>query len=542
AGRQPLRAAATVAVLAATCCAIVFAGTYRDTVDRGAADQAAFSVPMVARLTTGPGLTRPADVASPATVAALGSGAVAYPVLRAGATVAVSPAEAAPIEVLGVDPDALRRVAHWRPDYSATAPATIADRLRVPPVADGLAIPDGAVQLTVPVSGSTFRLEVLALIRDGAGRSLPVTLVRRGQSLQAPLPVADGRVLASLTLREDQPTATFRLHALGEGTTDLPARTGRMIMSQPAADGTPLTGHLAEWAVTAPGRGSADGAALVVDYSIAGNKITAQPKAKALGPVAVPVYVDSETARLARTGTLALSLGEGQRLTVRPVAVGTVFPTTLRRFAVLDRATLTRALDAITPGAGTPTETWIWAPPGRPAQATATALQREPFDQLGLALRAAEERSLRTDPVAVAASRLLLGTAVAGLAIGALCVVLLVVAERRESAAELFAKEAEGSRPGRLRRSLFARAAAVVALGVPFGLVSGLLLARATTALVAVTAGGTTPRPPLILAASPASVGGWLVLLLLLGLGGAAAVAAVSLRGALPLLPETDLR
>ena len=40
-------------------------------------------------------------------------------------------------------------------------------------------------------------------------------------------------------------------------------------------------------------------------------------------------------------------------------------------------------------------------------------------------------------------SRLLLGTALVGLLVGGLCVVLMVLAERRESAGELFAREAE---------------------------------------------------------------------------------------------------
>lgn len=192
-----------------------------------------------------------------------------------------------------------------------------------------------------------------------------------------------------------------------------------------------------------------------------------------------------------------------------------------------------------TTGNGAPA---VWAPAGKPARATEHALRQPPYDQLDVALRSRGERSLRTDPVALAASRLLLGTAGVGLVIAALCVVLLVVAERRESAGELFAREAEGSRPNRLRRSLFARAGAVVALGVPFGLAAGLVLARATTALVTVTAAGTTPRPPLVLAVAPADVAGWLVALLLLGLGGAVVVAATSLRGSLPVLPETDLR
>jgi hypothetical protein len=540
AGRQPLRAAATVAVVAATCCSVVFAGAYRATVDRGAADQAAYAVPTVARLTTGPLLIRPADVATPDAVARLAPGAVAFPVLRSEANVALTLVESAPVEVLGLEPGTLVRVAHWRSDYSDAPPAAVARRLAVAAPVAGLAIPDGARRLTIPASGSTFRLDVHALVRDRPGRSLPFTLDRRGDALVADLPPGAGRALVSLDLQEDLQTASLRQHAVGEGAVDVPARTGRVILGRPAADGRPLAGDLGGWSVTAAGRGTAAAGRLVVDYRIAGNPTTIRPPRVPAAPV--PAYVDRDTAKLARGGALSLDLGQGQRLAVRVVATGERFPTTRRRFAVLDRAAVANALDAITPGAGSPTEVWVWAPPGASTRAAERALGRAPYDRLTVELRSAGERSLRTDPVALTSSRLLLGTAAAGLLIGALCIVLLVAGERRESAGELFAREAEGSRPSTLRLALFARAGAVVAVGVPFGVAAGLGLARATTALVTVTAAGTTPVPPLVLAAAPGLVAIEVAVLLCLGLTGAAAVAATSLRGRLPVPPETDLR
>ncbi|MDP9220209.1 MAG: hypothetical protein M3P23_06685, partial [Actinomycetota bacterium] len=270
AGRQPLRAAATVAVIAATCCSVVFAGAYRATVDRGAADQATYQVPMVARLTTGPSLSRPADIATPEGVRQIAPGAVGYPVLRTAGTLALTLIESAPVEVIGLDPAAVARIAHWRSDYSPTSPAALARRLTVATPAFGLPIPDGARRLTVPATGSTFRLDVHALVRDSAGRSQPFTLLRRGDSLEADLPAGTGRRLASLELQEDMLTASLREHAAAEGGIEQPARTGRLALGRPAADGRPLAGGLSDWMVTAAGRGTSAPGRLLVDYRISG--------------------------------------------------------------------------------------------------------------------------------------------------------------------------------------------------------------------------------------------------------------------------------
>ena len=125
AGRRPLRAAATVAVLAATSTSVVFAVGYRTTLDQGAADQAAFAVPMLARLTTGASLVRPADLATAGAVKSLGPGATSYPVLRGVASLPLNAADSDPVELLGLDPSALPHMAHWRTDYAGVTPATL---------------------------------------------------------------------------------------------------------------------------------------------------------------------------------------------------------------------------------------------------------------------------------------------------------------------------------------------------------------------------------------------------------------------------------
>jgi hypothetical protein len=539
AGRRPLRAAATVAVLAATSASVVFAIGYRSTLDRGAADQAAFSVPMTGRLSTGPALDRPADLVAEGAIRSLGSGATSYPVLRGVASLTLNGADSFPVELVGVAPSALPRMAHWRADYSDATPATLQQRLTTSPPAHGPPIPDGARRLVVPVTGSTLKLSVVALLHDVSGRSLPISLARDHDTLVGTLPSGSGRWLDSLTVREDMQAASLRQHALGEGEVDLPARTGRMVLGRPTADGQPLADDMHGWSVTSPSRGTPTSTGLSIDYRINGDATTAQPPHNSAAPI--PAYVDRATATKARGGLLSLGLGEGKRLSLRVVAVGDRFPTTSGRFAVLDRASLAAAMDDVTAGAGTATEVWVWAPASSTPHLE-KALQQAPFDRLRIATRAQAEESLRSDPVALTASRLLLGSALVGLLVGGLCIVLMVLAERRESAGELFAREADGTRPGRLRVELLARAGAVLAVGVPIGVATGIALARATTTLVTVTAGGMTPQPPLVSAASPVLVAVALVSLLGLGLLGAAGVAAASLRGPLPVPPGTDMR
>ena len=92
--------------------------------------------------------------------------------------------------------------------------------------------------------------------------------------------------------------------------------------------------------------------------------------------------------------------------------------------------------------------------------------------------------------------------------------------------------------PRTLRLSLFLRSVAVIAVGVPGGLLVGLVLSRITTALVRVTAGGGTPQPPLALAVTPQ----WTIIALaaglVVGIVVCAVLAAAALRERLPRRPE----
>jgi hypothetical protein len=225
----------------------------------------------------------------------------------------------------------------------------------------------------------------------------------------------------------------------------------------------------------------------------------------------IPAVVSPRMSAIAgRDGVLGVDVA-GQPIVFRVAAVARRFPGTASAdtedFVVADRATLETALNASQPGAGFPTELWLDVAPARLA-AVEARLRRPPFTVLSVSSQAGLEHRLRTDPVARAALLMLEAAAVTALALALLGVLLGVVSERRDEAAELFDLEAQGVPPSRLRRQLRLRALVVAAAGVAGGLLTGLLLSLLVVRFVELTANATTPTPPLVLSLD------WLVLVL----------------------------
>jgi hypothetical protein len=247
--------------------------------------------------------------------------------------------------------------------------------------------------------------------------------------------------------------------------------------------------------------------------------------------------VDPQTAAIASSGALQLVIGGNSLIPARIVAVADRFPTLGPHFVVAATTALAHALDEREPGTGGVTELWLAAPPSS-VDTLRSALARAPYDQLAVTLRDDLQANLAGDPLAVGAARLLATDAVIGLVIAAVAVMLLVIAERRDDAAELYAWESDGVTPATLRRSMIARAGAVVAVGVPGGIAIGLALTAFTTRLVAVTAVGTAPAPPLSVAFGPGAVGLAVAASVVACLLAAGLVAAVALREPIPRRPE----
>jgi hypothetical protein len=291
----------------------------------------------------------------------------------------------------------------------------------------------------------------------------------------------------------------------------------------------------ADWA----GWGSIDadvtaGETLTVGYPLAGQLVVVRAEHATAEPE-LPVLADPQTAALAPGGLLSLTVVVGQPVTARIVGVLPRFPDSGPRFVVADARAVADRLDVREPGTGAVTEVWL---AGDPGVDVAAALTQPPFDLLRATVRQSIEDQLARDPVAGGAAALLTSGALLAFVVALLALSLLVVAERRDESAELYAWESDGVSPATLRRSLFLRALAVVAIGVPGGFLIGLALSRITAAMVRVTAVGATPVPPLAPALTPL----WTVVALVGGIGvglvACAGLAATALRERLPRPPD----
>ena len=106
---------------------------------------------------------------------------------------------------------------------------------------------------------------------------------------------------------------------------------------------------------------------------------------------------------------------------------------------------------------------------------------------------------------------MLLVTALVGLALAAVGLLLTVDGDRREERGSLKDLEAQGATPADLRRHVLLRAAVVGVIGLAAGVAAGAIVGALVVAVVSVTAGAENALPPLALAFD------WKLILLVLG-------------------------
>ncbi|HZZ98245.1 MAG TPA: hypothetical protein VFE19_14575, partial [Jatrophihabitantaceae bacterium] len=182
--RRPLRPAATVAFLTAAIASVVFAGAYRATLLAGAADQAAFQVPLDTTVTTGP------DGALPGDDVATRPGA--YAVLRVSAAVTELPGVVESVPVVGVDAGAIPQMSRWsRTTGSSTPAAALAAKLRPATVPSGPEVPSGTT-LTIPATGLDKRTDVTIWVSTPAAREVAIALRRGAGVLTGQVPAIRG--------------------------------------------------------------------------------------------------------------------------------------------------------------------------------------------------------------------------------------------------------------------------------------------------------------------------------------------------------------
>jgi hypothetical protein len=200
----------------------------------------------------------------------------------------------------------------------------------------------------------------------------------------------------------------------------------------------------------------------------------------------VPIVVSPAVARAAGpSGIIPLHV-EDQLITGRVVATARYFPSIGGDLVVADLPTWLAAANTVDPGTAVPSELWRARPPAKAV----------PLD---IASQRAREHELSSDPLARGATALLLSTAVVGLLLAAVGLVLTVLGDLRDERGALFDLSAQGATPADLRRHVLVRAAVVGFVGLATGIAAGAIVAALVVAVVTVSAGAENSLPPLLL-------------------------------------------
>jgi hypothetical protein len=493
-----------------------FAFSYRSTLIRGAADQAANSVPLDAIVSPGPEFTTPLELAPLRRWRALAAGAV-LPVRRTianytngGATVTVP--------ALGIPAGGLIRIHGWRESDGSAPLAVLARRLEpgAPVRVPGPLLPPGTRWLSLTASSPRLGVDVTADLRDPQGAIRQIAFGTAGAGvaiLRAPVP--RGRwELEALELDEPAGLAITNGHQNSEnpaGATQFHSRvTLGPLLALRGPGQSPLRVLLGGWRGVGAAATTAHvrrGAVTMVDFVTSGTPGVLRP-AQPTDTHPVPVLTDPQTAASAGPGGRMAMTVDGLPVVVRVVGILRRFPTLppgAAGFLVADQPTLAAALDAQLPGQGRADELWITA--AHPSRLRA-ALGSGELAQLDSSFRADLDHRLQDAPVA----RGVLGTLVALTALSAVLAAMgLLVAllgatrdERLESDLE-----AQGVGPRGLQAELRVRLALASVLGVVAGLAIAALLTRLAVASVRAAGAVANPRPPLVTVVPWAALAAW---------------------------------
>jgi hypothetical protein len=480
--------ALAIAFLAAAVGLGGFALSYRATLLRGTADQAANTVPLDAIVAPGADFTTPLQVAPLTRWRSIAGGAV-WPVRRTYASFANGSANTT-VPALGIPAGALTRIRGWRADDGSAPLAELARRVTPsgPVRTLGPLLPLGARRLSLTIGGS-IAVSAAVDLRSADGSITRVPLGPRG----ARLPDDGPLTLDAIELDEPTGLQATNGHQNAENAAAGTQASGTVTIRGVTADGRPI--EIGSFTAVGAASSAADGGGggvrvRFVDTGEPG--IIRPPQPTDTRPV--PVLTDPATAGAAgRGGRLGLTV-DGLPVLARVVGWARRFPTVppgSAGFVVADEDTLAAALDAQLPGQGRADELWLQT--GRPGAVRARAER----GGLSATFRGAVERRLRSAPV----SRALLGALIAsGMIYGVLAAVGLLVAllgAGRDRAVERDLIE-QGLGPSALRRELALRSTFAAVFGVLAGLALAVLLTRLAVAAVAAAGSVSTPQPPLV--------------------------------------------
>ncbi len=499
-----------------------FALSFRATLARGDADQAAARVPLDLTVAPGPDFAAPLAVAPLARWRTLADGVV-LPVRRTDATYA-STAGSVTEPALGVPAAGLTLMHGWRRSDASAPLGELARRLLPPgPLrTPGPSLPAAATRLTVIVRSPAIAVTVVADLLGPLGDLRQIELGSPGPGgarLSAAVPRGHWQ-LEALEIDESAGLEATNGHQNAEN----PAATTQEVESirvgplqWTAGPGSHAGGRrsgllaMGGWrgvgALAAGARPSGrTGGSFRFDASgFPGVLRPAQPSDR----WAVPILADPQTAASAgRDGRLALTV-DGLPVSARVVGVLRRFPTVgpgNAGFVVADQGVLAAALDAQLPGQGRPDELWI---DSRRPQRLRAALRAATFRRLDVQFREDVERGLTAAAVSRAvAATLLVGAGIAAILAGAgLMLVLLGPLRDRRIEEDL---SAQGVGPRAVRSELVARLAVAATLGSA----PGAALAVGLSALF-VTRGGLAAQsgawPPLVAVVPVTEIVAWAV-------------------------------
>jgi hypothetical protein len=492
---------AAVFVLVGSALAI-FAATYAETLRANERDHAAQVVP--SDYTLSEDLTRLVTVERAATPAQYGSLGRAFPVVRAPANAGGG---ALDLDVLGVPSADLPTLHGWRSDL-APSPRRLA-RLLAPatPVrTQGLRLPESAAGIVMPTQlrGDPIEVDAAILTTRGDVDTFAAGVVTRAtRVLRVTLPAGDrGGLLVALTFglpAGEEFSATHRATGDVGGAGNDVFRGTLALGPLSGSDGSASVpvGSLGGWLGTGGIEPHGGTGAVQLRYAV-GRDQTARLRApQPTDGRPVPVVVSRDIAALAGPGGLVPLAVDGEPLLGKVVATATLVPGIPGgdSFALADESVLQVALDARSPGLGTPAEVWLRAPAGAVHE-----LSRPPFDRLLIASRRAIVAQLAGDPLAHATVLALGAAAIVALALAVGGLLLAVLSDVRDDAGELADLEALGLPPSLLRRHVGIRTALVAAAGLAGGIATGAVLGALVVRFVSLTAAALPPVPPLRLA------------------------------------------
>jgi hypothetical protein len=490
--RHPGRSALAVAFLVVSIGLGLFAATYRATLSKNAADEAAFAVPEDFIVSEDfSRLSYPLEVASLGRFAAIAPGVTASPVLRVPADVNGAGLGASPT-VLGIPAGELPRLRGWRSDFSNASAATLAARIEPPQPLSlrGVRLPSNAHELTVDagVKGDSVALLADVESEDGGFLELKFGDVRPGplRPLRARVPdEAREGLLVGFRIQVTGPRNADAFENVDTGTLSLgPLRAGSRFVPY---DGWIGAGGVRRLAGAGPVR-----MRYVVSNEVYSHFRPRQPTDGQLVPAIVSPAV---AASADPDGVLPVDFS-GQQLVMRIVGIAQRMPSVDGDFVLADESWLHTALNGELPGSGLVQEVWLRVPAHERAT-VAAALAAPPFNVLAHRSRTAVESTLRHEPIARGSLVTLGAAALAALVLAVAGLLLALVNDVRDERGELLDLEIQGATPAALRRHLRLRAALTTAAGLVGGVALGAVLSILVVDFVALTANAAVPEPPL---------------------------------------------